>query len=498
MELTKEQQDCVLGATDGQDLKTKAFAGSGKTSTLVAIAKALPDKKILYLAYNKAIQLDAEKKFPKNVKCQTAHSLAFCRLAHIIGNRTAADSPKLNIANTIKYGGISSKHDYSAEAIARQVLKMLRRFVQSSYSKKYLKPKEIAKNLGQEEQQAAEVQYYIHEIASDYWDRCMKIGSELPINHDIYLKKYQLTRPKLSMLYDVILFDECQDANPVILDIVIKQECQKIYVGDEHQQIYGWRGAINAFAGIDGEEYYLSQSFRFGNEVARLANQILIIKGEVKELKGFGKIDTQIVENIDQPHTTVLCRTNGRAIEVILANLDKDIHLVGNNIKYTTSLLEDACALYEKRLHDVKNSLLKSYKSWEELLIEYKDDEEKDPNLTLIINFVDKYSCSLIPTLEKFKSASYVDEADADLIVSTVHKSKGREWDNVVVESDFRLSEELLSDEEIEKEKIDYEELNLLYVAITRAQQKLLIKGYLIPNIYNIFANLKTEINHAN
>jgi hypothetical protein len=41
-------------ALQGKDLKIKAFAGSGKTSTLVAIAKELQGRG-LYLAYNKAI-----------------------------------------------------------------------------------------------------------------------------------------------------------------------------------------------------------------------------------------------------------------------------------------------------------------------------------------------------------------------------------------------------------------------------------------------------------
>ena len=32
----------------------------------------------LYVAYNKAIQTEAEKSFPRNVECRTAHSLAYC------------------------------------------------------------------------------------------------------------------------------------------------------------------------------------------------------------------------------------------------------------------------------------------------------------------------------------------------------------------------------------------------------------------------------------
>lgn len=490
--LTKEQQDCVAAAKLGEDLKTKAFAGSGKTSTLVEIAKALPDKRILYLCFNKSIQEEAAEKFPDNVDCRTAHSLAFKRFVYVIKNRTSNSSPKLNIPNIIKYESIDIKYDYSQQEIARKVLKLLKRFFCSNYFDSFLKPKpkdveeELKKDKKIEEQRAIEVDQYVHEIAYDYWINCMKKDSDLPINHDVYLKKFQLSKPDLSSLYDVILFDECQDANPVLLDILLNQTCQIIYVGDAHQQIYAWRGAINAFDNIEGVEHYLSQSFRFGNSLAELANKILAIKGETQQLKGFDELETKIVQKMELPYTS-LCRTNGKAIEVILENLDKDIHLVGNNLKYTFSLLNDACSLYEGKHEDIKDPLIRSYKSWDSLVAEYKEDEEKDPNFTLMVNFVEKYERNLRPTLIKFQNASYVKEKDADIIVSTVHKAKGREWDNVVIENDFKLSEELLNEKEIvEKDKIDFEELNLLYVAITRAQKQIRLRGHLIINICKI------------
>ena len=85
-QLTEEQKQCVEVARQGKDLKIKAFAGSGKTSTLLAIAKELSGKG-LYLAYNKAIQTDAARKFPLHVDCKTAHSIAYRVLAYRIKDR---------------------------------------------------------------------------------------------------------------------------------------------------------------------------------------------------------------------------------------------------------------------------------------------------------------------------------------------------------------------------------------------------------------------------
>lgn len=480
--LTVEQEACVQGAITGQDVKTKAFAGSGKTSTLVAISKALDDKRILYLAYNRSIKKEAENKFPGNVDCKTAHSLAFCRYNHIIGCRVSDDYPRLNTEALIKHIGIRKLYDCEQEELATKALRILRCFVQSSYSLSYLNPKPLKEYQDEDEQKEAEIDRYIEEIAYDYWNKCTKKDSDLPINHDVYLKMYQLSNPDLSALYNVILFDECQDANPVLLDIVSKQKCQKIYVGDEHQQIYSWRGAINAFDELDGEEFYLSQSFRFGKKIAILSNMILTIKGEKRELKGFDNLDTEIVNKAYFPYTS-LCRTNNKVIEVILNNLDKKVHLVGNNIKSMVFFLSNGLALYKNNLKMIKHDSLKGFRSWEHMLKEHKKSEEKDSNLSLLISFVEKYNDNLVETLEQLRNASDVKEKDADLIISTIHKAKGREWNNVVIEDDFKLSE-----------KTSDEEWNLLYVAVTRAEKTLCLKGNLLKDLTNIFYNKSTKL----
>ncbi|MGI7349520.1 3'-5' exonuclease [Campylobacter coli] len=65
------------------------------------------------------------------------------------------------------------------------------------------------------------------------------------------------------------------------------------------------------------------------------------------------------------------------------------------------------------------------------------------------------------------------------MILSTGHKSKGLEWNNVEIIDDFlNIKQEL---EEREQITIAKEELNLLYVAVTRAKNSLNInKDYLL------------------
>jgi superfamily II DNA or RNA helicase len=74
---TGEQQANLDAAVTGGSVSISAAAGSGKTSTLRMIAEARPKTQMLYLAFNKAIQVEADGSFPPNVTCNTAHALAY-------------------------------------------------------------------------------------------------------------------------------------------------------------------------------------------------------------------------------------------------------------------------------------------------------------------------------------------------------------------------------------------------------------------------------------
>ncbi|KAA8596564.1 putative DNA helicase [Vibrio cyclitrophicus] len=76
--LTEEQYYILDKASLGQSLIINAFAGTGKTFTLRALAsKPLSNKKGRYLAFNRKIVDDATTAFPENVDCRTIHSLAY-------------------------------------------------------------------------------------------------------------------------------------------------------------------------------------------------------------------------------------------------------------------------------------------------------------------------------------------------------------------------------------------------------------------------------------
>ncbi|HBP6184435.1 DNA helicase, partial [Pseudomonas aeruginosa] len=74
MQWTHEQSPIIQ--SKASKILVRAFAGTGKTTTLVGFAKANPTLRILYLCYNSSVEKAAKGKFPRNVVCKTAHSLA--------------------------------------------------------------------------------------------------------------------------------------------------------------------------------------------------------------------------------------------------------------------------------------------------------------------------------------------------------------------------------------------------------------------------------------
>lgn len=83
---TQEQQAALDAFATGGSLVIEAGAGSGKTSTLRMLGRSRHSTG-LYLAYNKAIQLDAERRFPPNVvvrrptRWPTAATASRCAIA---------------------------------------------------------------------------------------------------------------------------------------------------------------------------------------------------------------------------------------------------------------------------------------------------------------------------------------------------------------------------------------------------------------------------------
>jgi len=73
---TAEQEAVIDAVVRGGDLKIKAYAGAGKTSTLGLVANHLAGSRGSYLAFNREIAEHARRRFPQHVSARTMNSVA--------------------------------------------------------------------------------------------------------------------------------------------------------------------------------------------------------------------------------------------------------------------------------------------------------------------------------------------------------------------------------------------------------------------------------------
>lgn len=75
-----EQNDIIENIKNGNHIICDAVAGSGKTTTIICLAKKCPDLKIIQITYNKHLKLEVRKKIIQqslsNVEVHTYHSMA--------------------------------------------------------------------------------------------------------------------------------------------------------------------------------------------------------------------------------------------------------------------------------------------------------------------------------------------------------------------------------------------------------------------------------------
>ena len=487
--LTDEQEVALSMSKENGWLKVEAMAGSGKTTMLNVISTlGLSNKKCLYIAFNKAIVSEAESAFPRNVTCKTTHSLAGAAMVAWRDKKFGDGKfdPK-------RIGGINGKfisyeydikESYSSDAldsidcsfnaveISYLALAAIDKFCMSSDTEikpchayndkvqsiltriKFEQKKSSKKKL---EESLVELRSIAVKIANRIWENMINTDSSARITHNVYLKAWALSNPDLSK-FDVILFDEAQDANPLILDVVLKQKTKNIFVGDRYQQIYSWNGAVNAMSKIETDNTaIISQSFRFGSKIANLASEILRYAYDNNKITvtGFDKIDSKIC-NLDE-YDAFISRTNGCLIREVFREIssgrDRKIAIEGG-ISTLVDFLADIRKLINRE--KPKNPELSCFKSWKELVDHSKTDA--GGSLAHTVKLIENNDVdSIIGTLSGCNSTN--NTKDADIVFTTAHKSKGKEYKRVKLASDFVQIKPLENTEEA----------NLLYVAVTRA-----------------------------
>ncbi len=281
------------------------------------------------------------------------------------------------------------------------------------------------------------------------------------ISHDGYLKVWQLGRPVLNDMkkiqHDVLLVDEGQDMNPAMLDVFHRQSSTpRFIVGDPHQQIYLFRGAVNALGQVAADRTYrLTQSFRFCPEVAFAANCCLSgLKSEDRFPLFGGRRRDWLAGKEEQegrPRVAYLARTNKELLDAAFRLVGADDNDEGGGSpksgKFAGGISDYKLDDYVDILHLLNGepnrvragSSYKRFRTFDQLKSFARSSD--DASLSSKILTVQDYGDGIVGLVEKLKRRCSGGGGGAssspDFVFSTAHKAKGLEWDDVFVLNDF-------------------------------------------------------------
>lgn len=482
MKPTQEQLHTLDIAHSHKSFKISAYAGAGKTTTLKLIGETL-NCSGTYLAFNKEIAEEAQRKFTENVKAQTFHSLAYKETPHFLREKLKNHRlmpQQLSQFFNFNYCQLPLENNKNKTEVctpydqAMILIRALDNFCRSTDESPTYEHAFKAMPHWADKNYCHDLSYDLVHKVQQFWEVQTSRNFKYRISHDIYLKHWALKDPEIKTSF--ILFDEAQDADPVMLDILNKQNVQKIYVGDRHQQIYGFRGAINAMQSLQLPEAQLTKSFRFGGRIADTANVILkYLLDEEVPLQGNDQIQSTL--NQTNKSSAYLARTNAGALKTGLRLLSEGYKPKLNlDMKALKRQVQDGEKLQNNQKVDKKSEFF-GFTSWVEVL-EYVEEYPKSDLLPIVALIENNSPNHLLDIIEKVsKAQSY------DCIVSTAHRAKGLEFKTVELGDDFFWSKD-------KNEKImTLEEARLFYVACTRGMNNLNI-----VNMVEFFKELKQRV----
>ena len=460
-----------------------AVAGSGKSFTIIkALDYIKPDKRVLFLAFNSAIVESLKNKVTREkTDIKTLHSLGFSILkqnfkekhSEIIFNEDKYRN-KLNDYLIEKHGG-----NFKDKKYIKNVLKLC------DLGRYFLIRQEIELvniatkyGIGISDDELDSALYLIR------WGKwSLEESNVIDYTDMIYLPNVLNVKV---FKYDFIIIDEAQDLSVSQMSLFMKcfkQGSRFIAVGDEKQCINGFAGSdIQSFNKLKNLpntiELPLSICYRCPKNIITYVQKLVPeIECSDNAINGFINYHAKLEDLVDGD--MVICRNSLPLVKLYAKLIGDDIrcYLKGSDIGMNLlNLIQD---IDKENLNDLFEEVY-------DILGKYimnnlvEKNHEEDFHLTQPYNdFIDKIECLKILSeglttkqelVEKITNI-FSDESKQGICLSTIHKSKGLEADNVyILNKHLTPSKFAKQNWEIEQEH------NLEYVSFTRAKK---ILGFL-------------------
>lgn len=467
--LTNEQVAICSSAldmlhSDRGMLKVSAGAACGKTTTLIAIARQLHEisQPALYLTFNNALREHARPRFSANTEVSTVHSQAFRWAKSVIGSRKAGSISVRDVESVMGFGMRAIPFS-NPRAYAGVLLQTIGNFASSP--EHHISERHLPYSISQVDfagdvlRDAAELYARVQPGANT---RCR-------VPHDLYLKEWALQGAPGLADYPIVLVDEGQDWNGAMLSALSYAQ-RVVMVGDSNQQLYSFRGAMGLLERIPAPELLLSTSFRFGQELAVVANSILDCKrlrtGPL--LRGFASKHTLIgtLDKSYRSHTRIFRSGYELAHDALTLHDTGTAFTLAGSWRELSDKLLSANALRVRQRDSVLHPAISPYGSWSELVD--AANEREDADLLSLVGLVSELRSRTTELAGLLSDANRKDIAPVHL--TTASRAKGLEWRNVVVRSDFDPARERVARPGKSTAEHDVEQ-NMLYVAATRASE---------------------------
>jgi DNA helicase-2/ATP-dependent DNA helicase PcrA len=469
-----------------------AVAGSGKTTSLEMICKKIIELdtegifSIIFVAFSKAIAEELRHRLPSDVEVKTVHALGMGFLRRFLkptSNNWLNDYKYRDIIGELldKYGFQNDERNDMGTALDDAVKYCQLTLVDPMDAANF-----SAMCANYEIAELANLAKYTAEVLQRGIDIAQRVISFsdmiwLPVKLDIPMQKYHW-----------VLVDEAQDLSNCQRAVIAKlmgPHSRLIAVGDPHQAIFGFAGAeVNSFYQI-AEDFKavnlpLSVCYRCPVSHVQMAKEIVpqiqpsdfAQEGTISYLQ-FDEIFTAVDAS---RRDMVICRTNAPLINIAFTLIQMGIpaKIKGRDImtqlvnmaKQVQKLPGANWAEFELYLDEYVSRQVTalSAKKGTEMQIAALEDRSSCLKIIYRRAIAMDQRISTLDGLRKFIDRIYSEDVNGCVVLSSIHKAKGLEADNV-----FIVKPELLPHPMAKMDWAVAQEYNLKYVALTRAKKSL-------------------------
>lgn len=467
----------------------EAVAGSGKTTTIVKALDLTPtDADVAFVAFNAHIAKELKRRAPEHVHVSTLHSLGLQNIRNYLGKQPQIDDEKLGtIMNDIwpvsrqavEMGIITKQQkneNYQKRLSMRKLVAMSKNTLIDVTDNKAIQEMIERYNIEIDDSNIDELISQLPNIM----ELCKKQTDVIDFDDMLWLP---VVLGMDLMKFDFLMVDEAQDMNKCQIEFIlksIKETGRIIAVGDRRQSLYAFRGADseaipNIINALNATVLPLSITFRCPSSHVTLAKRIVpqieardnAAEGQIVQMNYFDLVSQVEVGDM------VICRSNAplvkpafecirRGKKAIIRGKDIGSSLIQLIKRFETNDLSAFDVSLGEYFEREYNKLLDKGKEMQALML-----QDKVETLRVIMNEV-----STVAELMNKITMLFEDE-NKGVVFSSIHRAKGLEAENVYI-----IRPDLMPHPKATKDYEKEQEMNCLYVAVTRSKSNLyFVKG---------------------